>query len=99
MRWSFESGNVVFFRRFLITAILHASTLLAQEFFYPFFSRCLTLYDFLRLHAKQVRSFSFLKRIKLPNGLRYPLVGGTRRRHFDGTSLKPRKQLENAQTP
>ena len=34
-----------------------------------------------------------------PNGLRYPLVGGTRKRHFDGTNLKPRKQLENAQTP
>jgi len=22
-----------------------------------------------------------------PNGWRYPLVGGTRQRHFDGTSL------------
>jgi hypothetical protein len=35
----------------------------------------------------------------LPNGLRYPLVGGTRQRHFDGTSLKPHEVLENAQTP
>jgi hypothetical protein len=35
----------------------------------------------------------------LPNGWRYPLVGGTRQRHFDGTRFKPRKLLENAQTP
>ena len=34
-----------------------------------------------------------------PNGWRYPLVGGTRQRHFDGTNLKPHKLLENAQTP
>jgi hypothetical protein len=34
-----------------------------------------------------------------PNGWRYPLVGGTRQRHFIGTNLKPRKLLENAQTP
>jgi hypothetical protein len=33
------------------------------------------------------------------NGSRYRLVGGTRERHFDGTNLKPRKPLENAQTP
>ena len=24
-----------------------------------------------------------------PNGLRYPPVGGTRQRHFDGTSFEP----------
>src|SRR6266498_449120 len=36
---------------------------------------------------------------KPPNGLRYPLVGGTRERHFDGTHLKSHKVLENAQTP
>ena len=35
----------------------------------------------------------------MPNGARYPLVGGTRGRHFDGSNLKPRKVLENAQTP
>ena len=35
----------------------------------------------------------------MPNGWRYPLVGGTRERHFDGTSFKPRKLLKNAQTP
>jgi hypothetical protein len=29
----------------------------------------------------------------------YPLVGGTRKCHFAGTSFKPRKLLENAQTP
>jgi len=37
--------------------------------------------------------------VNLPNGLRYPLVGGTRQRHFDGTNFEPRKMLENAQTP
>jgi len=31
--------------------------------------------------------------------LRYPLVGRTRQRHFDGTNFKPRQELENAQTP
>ena len=36
---------------------------------------------------------------KAPNGWRYPLVGGTRQRHFDGTNFKSRKLLENAQTP
>jgi len=35
----------------------------------------------------------------LPNGWRYPLVGGTRERHFDGANVKPRKLPENAQTP
>jgi hypothetical protein len=34
-----------------------------------------------------------------PNGLRYPRVGGTRSRRFDGTRSKPRKLLENAATP
>jgi hypothetical protein len=33
------------------------------------------------------------------NGWRYPLVGGTRQRQFAGTNFKPRKLLENAQTP
>jgi hypothetical protein len=37
--------------------------------------------------------------IQQANGLRYPLVGGTRQRRFDGTSFKPRKLPENAQTP
>ena len=36
---------------------------------------------------------------ELPNGWRYPLVGGTRGRHFAGTNFKPRKRLENAATP
>src|SRR5215208_5192586 len=35
----------------------------------------------------------------LPNGLRYPLVGGTGQRRFTGINFKPRKVLENAQTP
>jgi hypothetical protein len=34
-----------------------------------------------------------------PNGLRYPLVGGMRQRHFTGTHFKPRIVPENAQTP
>ncbi len=36
---------------------------------------------------------------RLPNGWRYPLVGGTRQRHFIGNNFKPRKLPENAQTP
>jgi len=31
--------------------------------------------------------------------LRYPRVGGTREHRFAGTNCKPRKLLENAQTP
>ena len=27
----------------------------------------------------------------MANGVRYPLVGGTRQRHFAGTNFKPRK--------
>ena len=38
-------------------------------------------------------------RKELPNGLRYPLVGGVRQRRFDGINLKPRKVPKNAQTP
>jgi len=33
------------------------------------------------------------------NGLRYPLVGGTRQRYFGGINFKPHKLPENAQTP
>ena len=39
------------------------------------------------------------KKNLLANGERYPLVGGMRKRHFDGTSFKPHKLPENAQTP
>ncbi len=35
----------------------------------------------------------------LPNGERYPRVGGTRGRHFAGTNLEPSILLENAATP
>jgi len=51
--------------------------------------------------AHNVRHFHILLVLffKRANGWRYPLVGGTRKRHFDGTNLKPRKLLENAQTP
>jgi len=35
----------------------------------------------------------------LPNGLRYPLVGGTRQRHFEGANLKPSILPENAAIP
>ena len=34
-----------------------------------------------------------------PNGLRYPLVGGTRQRRFDGINLKLQKLPKNAPTP
>jgi hypothetical protein len=37
--------------------------------------------------------------VSAPNGLRYPLVGGTRQHHFAGTNPKPRELLKNAQTP
>ncbi len=37
--------------------------------------------------------------LKLPNGERYPRVGGTRQRHFAGTNFQPRNLPENAQTP
>ncbi len=36
---------------------------------------------------------------EVPNGVRYPRVGGRRRRHFAGTSLQPRTLPENAVTP
>jgi hypothetical protein len=41
----------------------------------------------------------YLLRKGLANGLRYPRVGGTRQRRLAGTSFKPRKLSENAQTP
>src|SRR6266498_4758846 len=37
--------------------------------------------------------------LRAPNGLRYPLVGGTRQRRFAGTNSKPRKLPENAASP
>ena len=43
--------------------------------------------------------FMVVEWAKPPNGWRYPLVGGTRQRQFGGTNSKPRKLLENAQTP
>jgi len=45
----------------------------------------------------RIAFYLFLK--EAANGLRYPLVGGTRQRHFAGTNSKPRKLPENAQTP
>ena len=41
----------------------------------------------------------FKKKPLLANGGRYLLVGGTRQRYFVGINFKPRKTLENAQTP
>jgi hypothetical protein len=35
----------------------------------------------------------------MPNGLCYPLVGGTGQCRFAGTSFKPRKLPENAASP
>jgi len=34
-----------------------------------------------------------------PNGLRYPLVGGTRERHFDGTNSNHAKCLKTRRVP
>jgi len=46
------------------------------------------------------QDFSFrLSTDLMPNGWRYPLVGGTRKRHFDGINFKPYKLPENAPTP
>jgi hypothetical protein len=36
---------------------------------------------------------------ELPNGVRYPRVGGRRQRYFAGTNFKPHKLPENAATP
>ena len=47
----------------------------------------------------QVQEYFHKDMYKPPNGERYPLVGGTRQRCFDGINSKPRKLLENAQTP
>src|SRR5512145_217078 len=44
-------------------------------------------------------SFSIVFASLRANGVRYPRVGGTRRRHFAGTNSKPRKLPENAATP
>jgi len=40
-----------------------------------------------------------LRNQQAPNGVRYPLVGGTRQRRFDGTGFEPKKLPENAATP
>jgi hypothetical protein len=37
--------------------------------------------------------------LRRPNGVRYPRVGGTRQRRFDGIHFKPHKLPENAATP
>jgi hypothetical protein len=74
----------------------------------------LELFDRSDMSSDLIQTFSFLIAIvsefgidfpktqlseEVANGERYPLVGGTRKRHFDGTNLKPQKLLENAQTP
>jgi len=43
-----------------------------------------------------LNSYIVLNSTRQPNGLRYPLVGGTRQRRSDGTSFEPKKLLENA---
>ena len=48
---------------------------------------------------RKLSVISCLPEDKAPNGVRYPLVGGTRQRCFDGTNFEPRKLPENAQTP
>ena len=41
---------------------------------------------------------SFARCALSPNGERYPLVGETGQRYFDGINFKPRKLPENTQT-
>jgi len=43
--------------------------------------------------------FKPLEGKKQANGVRYPLVGGTRQRRFAGTSFEPSILPENAATP
>ena len=50
-----------------------------------------------RLHQK--RESQTFKTTCAPNGVRYLLVGGMRQRDYVGINFKPRKTLENAQTP
>jgi len=42
---------------------------------------------------------NLLYRLFPPNGLRYPLVGGTRQRHFDGTNLSHANCLKTRRLP
>src|ERR671912_14757 len=49
--------------------------------------------------ANDLIRMSSMRLERQANGKRYPLVGGTRGCHFDGTNSKPHKVLENAQTP
>ena len=55
--------------------------------------------DFLGLSGYLCSVPEMLRTTMKPNGSRYPLVGETGQRRFGGTSLKPRKLPENAQTP
>ena len=57
-----------------------------SNLFFVIVIKLLYLIDLLKLHATA-------------RGLSYPLVGGTRQRHFAGINFKPRKLLENAPTP
>jgi hypothetical protein len=57
----------------------------------------ITSYSFLTIY--EVADIKWNFNLHAPNGWRYPLVGGTRQRRFAGTNSKPRKLLENAQTP
>jgi hypothetical protein len=50
-----------------------------------------------RLHLK--RKPQDFEKSCAPNGSRYRRLGGLRERQFSGINLKPRKMLENAQSP
>jgi len=54
---------------------------------------------FAKITISGIFIFTLSTYYEAPNGLRYPLVGGTRQRRFDGTRLEPRKLPENAATP
>src|SRR5215216_4544787 len=50
-------------------------------------------------HNSNYEIITYIISFSAANGVRYPLVGGTREHHFDGINFKPRKLPENAPTP
>jgi hypothetical protein len=54
------------------------------------------LFDFIYFFLGSSRNYGLQERA---NGVRYPLVGGTRQRHFTGINFQSHKLPENAPTP
>ncbi len=57
----------------------------------------LLVYFFSSLNTNRIPLYEFAH--YLPNGMRYPRVGGRRERRFAGTNFQPRDLPENAATP